>query len=312
MISTKAKAKTTTMTAAETTTDEILELGKKALGYEWTRKSDESLETMFRDFFGAPPVIIAELWNIIFPWTDHECKPLYLLWALVFLKVYGTESVNCRIVGCKDPKIYRKWVWHVLEVTGTTAFQQVITLQNRFHQWDQKSVCLMSVDCTHCPINEPWPFDPKWYSEKSNGPGLTYEVAVCIQTGWIVWVNGPFPAGTGDATIFKANLKHELADEEGVEVDKGYSGDHSMKNNLVNKSRSERSQKNKVRARHEIVNSRIKIFSVLQCYFRHLKPRDAMIRKHEHCFKTCAVVAQLKFKAGETIFNPTYDVDYSN
>jgi len=30
---------------------------------------------------------------------------------------------------------------------------------------------------------------------KSHGPGLRYEVGICIQTGWIVWIHGPFPPG---------------------------------------------------------------------------------------------------------------------
>ena len=53
----------------------------------------------------------------------------------------------------------------------------------------------MSIDGTDCRIQEPTPFDPLWYSHKFNGPGVRYEVGICIQTGWIVWVHGPFPAG---------------------------------------------------------------------------------------------------------------------
>ena len=55
--------------------------------------------------------------------------------------------------------------------------------------------CKVTVDGTDFRIQEPIPFNPKWYSYKFKGPGLRYEVAICIKTGWIVWVNGPFPAG---------------------------------------------------------------------------------------------------------------------
>ena len=55
--------------------------------------------------------------------------------------------------------------------------------------------CKITVDGTDFRIQEPSPFDPKWYSHKFRGPGLRYEIGVCIKTGWIVWVNGPFPAG---------------------------------------------------------------------------------------------------------------------
>jgi hypothetical protein len=81
----------------------------------------------------------------------------------------------------------------------------------------------MTVDGTDCPIVEPSPFDSKWFSHKFRGAGLRYEVGVCIQTGNIVWVNGPFPAGTwSDLKIFKAKLANHLLPGEMVEVDGTY------------------------------------------------------------------------------------------
>jgi len=40
-----------------------------------------------------------------------------------------------------------------------------------------------SVDGTDCQIQEPLLFNAKWYSHKFKGPGLRYEVGVCISTG---------------------------------------------------------------------------------------------------------------------------------
>jgi len=70
-------------------------------------------------------------------------------------------------------------------------------------------LCLVAVDGTDFMINEPSPFDPKWCSFKHRGPGARYDVAICTQTGNIVWVNGPFPCG--------AYPDHENAREEGLE-----------------------------------------------------------------------------------------------
>ena len=52
-------------------------------------------------------------------------------------------------------------------------------------------------------------------------------MAICIQTGWIVWTNGPFPCGSfPDSKIFlQEGLKFELGENERVEVDNGYRGD---------------------------------------------------------------------------------------
>jgi hypothetical protein len=53
----------------------------------------------------------------------------------------------------------------------------------------------MTLDGTDFRIHEPQPFDRKWYSHKFKGPGVRYEVGVCIQTGHMCWVNGPYPCG---------------------------------------------------------------------------------------------------------------------
>ena len=69
-----------------------------------------------------------------------------------------------------------------------------IKWENRCND-DNGSRCLVSIDGTDFRIEEPTIWDPKWHSQKFNGPGLRYEVGVCIQTGDIVWINGPYPPG---------------------------------------------------------------------------------------------------------------------
>lgn len=71
---------------------------------------------------------------------------------------------------------------------------------------DNGSTCLVSVDGTDFQICEPSKFDEKWFSHNFNGPSVRYEIAVCIQTGWIVWINGPFPCGTPDLCIARSGL----------------------------------------------------------------------------------------------------------
>ena len=86
----------------------------------------------------------------------------------------------------------------------------------------------MSVDCTDVAIQEIWPYvvniNNDWWSEKLDGPGLRYEVALVIKTGHIAWINGPFPCGLfNDMKIFsKCGLKDELDENERVEADDGY------------------------------------------------------------------------------------------
>ncbi|CAB9528703.1 unknown protein [Seminavis robusta] len=284
----------------------------KVVGAPSKQKLKEEDE-IFRGFFGAPIGIIVILWNMIVPLINMSgAAPKHVLWALVHLKIYSTANVHRRIVGWPSLVTYRKWTWYILgKIASLKA--DVIKLDNRFEGFDISSgaTCLLSVDGIDCMTNEPWPFDTKWYSQKFNGPGVKYEVGVCIKTGHIVWTNGPFPAGKGDGTICIEGLLNYLAEDEGVEVDAGYKGHPKFKAPVVATSRKDRKEKSVVRGRHEAINGRLKIFNVLVAPFRHLTPRNKMMEKHGICFDAVSVVTQLKFAHGDsTVFSVDYDVAY--
>ena len=146
------------------------------------------------------------------------------------------------------------------------------------------------------------------FSEKFNGPALKYEVGVCIATGHIVWVNGPFMGAEADVTIFKEDgLLDALAEEECIEVDMGYQGSTKLKNPKIYQSRMDKQQKSIIRSRQENVNGRLKQFQVLNGVFRHTKD---MQRKHKMCFNAVAVITELFFELEEGLYAVEYDVNY--
>jgi hypothetical protein len=103
-----------------------------------------------------------------------------------------------------------------------------IIFENRFRN-DRGRTCKITGDGTDCAILEPWPwessFNQQFFSKKLNGAGVKYEVGVCIQTGDILWVNGPFKAGKWhDIMVYLRNLKGLLHPGEMVEADRGYRG----------------------------------------------------------------------------------------
>jgi hypothetical protein len=72
----------------------------------------------FREMFGCCPKIAAAAWNKIegnIEWTGlttySSRSTVHLLWALLFLKVYGKEATLSSLVGGVDEKTFRKWVW---------------------------------------------------------------------------------------------------------------------------------------------------------------------------------------------------------
>jgi hypothetical protein len=161
--------------------------------------------------------------------VDSAARPYHLLWACLFLKLYNSESVNCVIV-TRDKKkpvheeTFRKWSWYFVRRIAVLQ-SSVICWENRL-KGDVGEVCKTVVDGTDFEIFEPSPFLSIWKSHKFKGPGLRYEVATCIQTGDIVWINGPFPCGKyPDLTIFRLGLLHMLEDGEMVEADAGYRGE---------------------------------------------------------------------------------------
>jgi hypothetical protein len=176
-----------------------------------------------------------------------------------------------------------------------------INWENRFRR-DRGKTCKVTVDGTDFRIEEPTPFSRKWYSHKFNGPAVRYELAVCIQTGDIVWINGPFKAGRWpDLKIFRRNLKEKLAPGEMVEADNGYPGepDHvRTADGFV--SRADDRAKWRVRYRHESVNRRLKQWGCLKQVYRH------ELKLHKTVFAAVAVITQLAFENGEPPFQVRY------
>jgi hypothetical protein len=136
----------------------------------------------------------------------------------------------------------------------------------------------MTIGCTDCPISEPVPFSRIWFSHKLRGAGLRYEIAVCIQTGDICWINGPFKSGRWtNVAIFCRNLKHRLAPGEMVESDGGYRGDSSC----VTEGASA------ALAQHHTVIVDVKNFNCLRQVWRH----DWHL--HKYVFGAGCVITQL-------------------
>jgi len=76
---------------------------------------------------------------------------------------------------------------------------------------DNGSICHVTVDGVNFSTYKQLPFNPKWLSHKFNGPSLCYEIGICIQTGWVVWINGPFlPGNYPDISIAQGGINDDL------------------------------------------------------------------------------------------------------
>jgi len=233
------------MNVSQETIDAIEEAAKEATGWPDHRRKWEGRNkaNVFRSLFGCSSTIAAELWERIVDIDDDEEKTVeemrathkHLLYALLFLKVYGpNEMVHCAIFGYPDEETFRKYQWYFVKIIAHLQ-HDVIVFHDRFAGEedldDIQHDCMMSIYCTECPCYEPGDeFDKQMYSKKHNGPGIKYEIGVCIRTGHIVWINGPFKAGElNDLGVFELELQRQLEDWEMVEVDSGYLGNAKCK-----------------------------------------------------------------------------------
>ena len=302
------------------------------------RELTDNDKDRFKAFFGICPEGCSMIWDMLQPneTMPKGVKPEHLLWGLLFMKVYATETALVSMVNAPDEKTFRKWSqrfvvdisWLESEVVSNGSQQKVlfnsifanacflhllhlsirhlllmqILLENRYDN-DSMNDCLLSVDGTDCPIQQFKPWSKIWYSKKINGPGLRYEVGVCILSGSICWIHGPIPCGKwNDLQVFKHALINFLDDGERVESDKGYRGvPRSARIPDATDSNEVAAMRRRVGQRHETINRRLKMFRALKQRWRH------SLELHSATFRAAAVITQLCFELGEPPFDVVWD-----
>jgi hypothetical protein len=121
-----------------------------------------------------------------------------------------------------------------------------------------EALFLVTIDGTDCQIQEPVPYNSIWWSHKFNGPALKYELAVCIKTGDIIWLGGPWPAAVHDQEVFDEALSDMLMPGEMVEVDSGYNRQKKIATSGMGRSHRIRKVKSQARGWQENVNGQAK------------------------------------------------------
>jgi len=73
----------------------------------------------FKAHFGVSIFVVHVVWERLLvedllPTRHGGARPIHLLWALLFLKVYSTENVLSTMAQTTR-KTFREWVWAMLE-----------------------------------------------------------------------------------------------------------------------------------------------------------------------------------------------------
>lgn len=128
---------------------------------------------------------------------------------------------------------------------------------------------------------------------------MNYEIAISVYTNALVWVNGPFPAGGHDITVFRSKgLKDKIPTGKKGIADNGYRGEVAILSTPNAHDPPElRKFKSRARARHESFNARLKSFRCLDVRFRH------GVEKHRSVFEAVCVICQYQLENGSPLFD---------
>jgi hypothetical protein len=202
--------------------DYMLVIGLNCIGFGPERTARHSETTKLNHFesaFGINPNVCSIIFHEIQirnigQKQIRKPKVPYFLLALYWLKRYPVEKVSSGLFGYHEDTI-RKWVWKYCEAIQalkqykvsvfalmnfykieTANFpiiihyslfniQQISWINHNIEARNDNqpiSVWFLSVDGTHCRVQEPRTVpDKDWYSYKHHQPGVAYEIAIDIQ-----------------------------------------------------------------------------------------------------------------------------------
>ena len=259
----------------------------------------------WRSMFGASPIVCSRLWELIDiinnPSLPDNSEAKHLMFALMFLRTYDMNEKHAVESG-QDETTFPKWQWLFVEAIAILECDVILWENRRVN--DILNDALTSVDGTDFKAPNFKPFWKGWFSHKFRHGGVRWEVALCLRTGKIVWIHGPFPCGRWpDLKIFRHSMILHLEDGQKVEADDGYKGDPTKTltphNNTRNPNDAEYRQY--TRCRQETINARFKSWKCLDEQLRH------SLARHSQMFRAVAVISQLAVESGEPLFQIDYD-----
>jgi len=236
----------------------------------------------------------------------------YYFMALYLLARYPTEEqAESAFSFDLSDRTFRTHAWALVKKIASLQSEIIVWPEwwgNPTKEDDEETKFIITVDGTHCRIEEPtldsFTEQRKFYSHKFKTAGLDYEVALSFFEPKCVWIAGPHPAGKHDITIFRNKLKAKMLNSRnasGVQYrgigDRGHRGEAELLSVPSSQDTYEvREFKGRALSRQETFNARLKNFTCLDERFRH------GIEKHADCFYACAVIVQLQMDNGFPVF----------
>jgi DDE superfamily endonuclease len=298
------------------TADGMLELGLTIHNQRFVpstvatdRKKLKQVET-FRSFYGIDPKSCLDVYkelkelNLI-----AKPNPYDFLMTVEWLRKYR-EELDVASIYRLSVSTVSKLLWrytHAIQALCASKIKWIEDWNNPDHV---DEIMIISVDGVHCTIREPRQMpSSSWFSHKTHGPALSYEIAIAIQHNKVVHINGPFPAGVPDITIFRkeGGLKSRIPDGKYGTADRGYLGEPTLRTPNPRDTQLAKDFKKRSQARHETFNSRLKNFKILSTRFRHRHTQHGKLPvtchdNHRSAFEAVCVLLQFDMENGHPLF----------
>jgi hypothetical protein len=293
------------------TAAEILHEGLALVHYDGERQaraSNSSNQERFQSLNGSTAAVIAVMLAELQPSNNPMARIVFkndkeiefFFQAHHFLALYLTESERTATFRT-SVRTNRDRVWDIVEKIAALKASKIVWPAT----WVNGGNCPnfpITVDCSHFVTFEIQtdpvaPQDRRRYSHKSNGPAVSYEAALAIHESRIVSINGPFPAGVNDLTIFRNRLEAKIPAGSFAIADKAYRSSRKATTSSSADPPALRQFKTRARARQETLWRRLKRFQSLGNRFRH------PIEKHQLVFEAVCMIVQYQFENGSPLFD---------
>lgn len=302
------------------TGDQVMRIGLEMMGFPLERQQRVQYKTRSKDFkafFGVHPFIVARIWEDLQTTTIDEarinpspawaafgmCTMKNFLHAFHFLKRYPTETERKGTTGHSAVTL-RKWCWFFLEKIRALKETKIVWPQD--HEWGATNF-IISVDGIHCLFHEEKhptkSKNPELFDHKSNGPGLSYELALDLWSSRLVWMAFNPVTKDNDRRNFvrPGGLRSRIPDGKKAIADNGYrgrGGDVKVAHPNSHDHPLLREFKARARMRQESFNQRIKRFDCLTtARFTHTRER------HVLCFEATTVICCYEMELLKPLFH---------
>ncbi|CAB9527100.1 hypothetical protein SEMRO_1942_G306740.1 [Seminavis robusta] len=147
---------------------QFLAFGMDILGVErWEFLKETSVIERFTNAYGAKPITCEQMWTDLISMgeVNKKSKPMHLFIALRFLYKNDTELDLMSFFKIGSDNTIRKWCWSYVKKIQKLLKGKMLT----WEEADDGMIFFLTVDGTHCPIEEPRPFSKIWSSHKFGG-----------------------------------------------------------------------------------------------------------------------------------------------